>query len=122
MRIIEHNPDFGFRPNFTVLPPLFTAFSHLPFLISQVLGFLIPVFHVVKERTPPPIHRKRSNRPGRPPRPTPTDRILALAFSNVKSGNALKAWKCRMRYSGYWILTPEFCFFGALLRPNVITR
>ena|SRR6267142_4585844 len=29
MRIIEHNPDFGFRPWFTVLPPLFTAFSYL---------------------------------------------------------------------------------------------
>src|SRR5260370_6225224 len=29
MRVIEHNPDSGFRPCFTVLPYPFTAFFHL---------------------------------------------------------------------------------------------
>jgi hypothetical protein len=50
MRVIEHDLVSGFRPYFTILPCPFTAFFHLPFLVSQVLGFLIPVFHDVKEQ------------------------------------------------------------------------
>src|SRR5258708_40144900 len=77
MRVIEHNPDSGFRRFFTVLPCPFTAFFHR-LLQGRARTPCVPPLSTfnsqpttVYQRTmPPPATGKRSNRKWlRPPTP-----------------------------------------------------